>query len=62
MINLNNSPSSGPLTAADLDHSAGNYEAPRIPRERHIGLGALIPLALVASIVSACFLLHWLLS
>lgn len=60
-MNLNDSPSAGPLTAADLDRSVGSL-APRIPRDRHVGMGALLPVALVVSIIAACGLLHWLLS
>lgn len=52
--NLNDTQSAGPLTEADLDRSAGN-PAPRIPRDRHLGLGAVIP---VAAVLIACGVLY----
>lgn len=52
--NLQDTPSAGPLTEADLDRSAGNL-APRIPRDRRLGLGAVIP---VAAVLIACGVLY----
>lgn len=50
--NLQDTPSAGPLTEADLDRS------PRVPRQREVTAGAYMVVALVVGVIGFCAALH----
>jgi hypothetical protein len=54
--NLQDTPSAGPLTAADLDRS------PRVPRQREVTAGAYMVVALVVCVIAFCGVLHLVLA
>ena len=56
MVNLQDTPSAGPLTEADLDRS------PRVPRQREVTAGAYMVVALVVCVIAFCGVLHLVLA
>lgn len=54
-MNMNDTPSAGPLTEADLDRS------PRVPRQREVTAGAYMVVALVVCVLAFCGVLHLIL-